>query len=194
MTRCERVTLLALPLAMILTTACSRQPNVLASNKAANARQLPFDRVVSDQGISPTAKLGPKQIPLGTPIVVHLRSSLSSMQVHTGDLFEAVLAEPIVVDSHTLAPGGSAVTGRVLAAKAASSSDGPGYLQLTLSSIVINGASVPIQTSSLFAKGWPHGRSHADPNTSHADAKFSTSRRLMFRFEQPAAPVEGAHS
>ncbi len=55
-----------------------------------------------------------------------------------------------------MAPRGAAVRGKVLAAKASGRLREPGYLRLALSSISIDGKSVPLQTSSLFVKGASH--------------------------------------
>jgi hypothetical protein len=190
MHRWQSTTCLALLLALVFMAGCSQQPDVLASIHAGGDRQLPFDRVASKNGLSPTAKFDPKQIPLGTPIVVRLASALSSLQARPGDSFEAVLVEPIVVEGHTLAPAGSAVTGKVIVAKPAGLNDGPGYLRLTLSAIAIDGARISVETSSLFAKG--RAIMNSEPNREPADAKFSTSRPLTFRFEQVVSKAESS--
>jgi hypothetical protein len=81
---------------------------------------------------------------------------LSSAASQSGDSFDAVLDEPIVIDGQTVAPRGAAVTGRVVAAKASGRLQDPGYLRLTLTSIEVNGKALPLQTSSIFAKGGSH--------------------------------------
>lgn len=148
--------LVVLVLALVLAAGCSRQPGVQSDERAGNDQQLPFDRAADKNGISPTGSLTPAAIPAGTPITVRLQSSLSSAASHSGEPFDAVLDEPIVIDGQTVAPRGATVTGRVVAAKASGRLHDPGYLRLTLTAIEVHGKSLPMQTSSIFAKGGSH--------------------------------------
>ena len=153
----KATSLAVLFLALALATGCSRQPGVQASDEnAASDQQLPFDRAADKNGISPTGSLIPAAIPAGTPITIRLQSSGSSAESHSGESFEAVLDEPIVVDGQTVAPRGAAVTGKVVAAKASGRLQDPGYLRLTLTSLEVNGKPLPLQTSSVFVKGGSH--------------------------------------
>jgi hypothetical protein len=140
-------------LVLTMTAGCSRQPGVQSDENAATDQQLPFDRAANKDGISPTGSLTPAAIPTGTPVTIRLQSSLSSAASHSGDSFDAVLDEPIVVDGQTVAPRGAEVTGRVVAAKASGRLHDPGYLRLTLTSVSVNGKALPLQTSSIFARG-----------------------------------------
>lgn len=148
--------LVVLVLALVLAAGCSRQPGVQSDEREGNDQQLPFDRAADKNGISPTGSLTPAAIPAGTPITVRLQSSLSSAASHSGEPFDAVLDEPIVIDGQTVAPRGATVTGRVVAAKASGRLHDPGYLRLTLTAIEVHGKSLPMQTSSIFAKGGSH--------------------------------------
>jgi hypothetical protein len=142
--------------ALALTLACSRQPGVQGTDATSTDQGLPFGRVADKGGISPTGSLIPSAIPAGTALTIRLQSSLSSASSHSGDTFEAVLDDPVVVDGQTVAPRGAAVTGRVVAAKHSGRLHDPGYLRLTLTSIDVNGTAMPVQTSSIFAKGGSH--------------------------------------
>jgi hypothetical protein len=98
----------------------------------------------------------------------------------------------------------------VVAAKAASGRHDPGYLRLTLASFALNGKSIPLQTSSIFAKGGAYGK-RSRPATAHGsgadtqnaagavdpvtgsepsrylnrgDVRFSTGHRFTFRLAQ----------
>ena len=156
MRRCYTTSLAVLLLILALAVGCSRQPGVQADETANTDQQLPFDRPADKNGISPTGSLTPAAIPAGTPLTIRLQSSLSSAASQSGDSFDAVLDEPIVIDGQTVAPRGAAVTGRVVAAKASGRLQDPGYLRLTLTSIEVNGKALPLQTSSIFAKGGSH--------------------------------------
>ena len=102
---------------------------------------LPF---TAPQGLS---------IPQGTPIYVRLQESISSRTAQAGQSFSAVLDEPLIVSGQTVAPSGAPVSGHVVAARESGRLHNAGYLRLTLSSIMLNGKSVPMQTSSIFIQG-----------------------------------------
>jgi len=139
-------------------TACSRQPTAPGSSETANRSQLPFDRVSDRGGISPTETFASDGIPAGTELTIRLQLSLSSADSRAGDSFQAVLDEPLIVAGTTLVPRGSPVMGSVTAAKPSRGLHDLGFLRLTLASIAMNGKSIPVQTSSIFAKGASYQR------------------------------------
>jgi hypothetical protein len=95
-------------------------------------------------------------IPAGTPITVRLQTSLSSNSSATGQQFDAVLDEPLVVDNKTVAPKGTPVVGRVVAARSSGRLHDSGYLRLALASISVDGKLVPVQSSSMLFRGGSH--------------------------------------
>lgn len=137
--------------------ACSRQPRIPAgSENPATDQSLPFDGASQKTGFSPTRKLVPGSIPNGTVINVRLRTPVSSASSASADVFDAVLDEALAVDGKTVVPRGAVVRGRVVGAKASGTLQDPGYLRLTLTKILVNGKSYPVQTSSIFVKGGSH--------------------------------------
>jgi hypothetical protein len=186
MQRVGRLSWIFLGLALLPLSACSGQPGLLSPKE--DAKNLPFNDSAHSDGISPTQAFASSSIPAGTAIVVRLQSPLSSAEARLGDQFQAVLDEPVVVQGQTVVPSGTAITGRVLAAKFSVPRE-PGYLRLTVSSMVLNGKAVEVHTSSVFAKGSSRepARSGARPAN---DVQFSTGRRLTFRLIQPL-PVQG---
>lgn len=92
-------------------------------------------------------------IPKGTPIYVRLQQSITSRTAQAGENFSAVLDEPLEIDGKTIAPSGTTLNGRVVAARESGRLHNAGYLRLTLVSITLNGKDVPVQTSSLFVQG-----------------------------------------
>ncbi|PYX85744.1 MAG: hypothetical protein DMG68_17330 [Acidobacteria bacterium] len=150
--------------AIALTVGCARQPNTTSANESAtpeasdNVQRVPFDRPAANSGIAPSESLvpTPASVPAGTPITIRLQTSVSSASSHTGDRFEAVLDEPIVIQSQIVAPRGTVITGRVIAAKPSGHLHEPGYLRLTLASMTLNGKALPLTTSSIFVKGGSH--------------------------------------
>jgi len=197
---CKATTVATLVLAMTVTLGCSRQLNVHASDGNKNSDQLPFEYTADKTGISPTASLIAAEIPAGTPITIRLQAAMSSAASHSGDGFDAVLDKPILLQGQTIAPAGSAVRGKVLAAKASGRKQDPGFLRITLTEISLNGRFLALQTSSIFVKGVTrenrnsaiHGGADASRvgavpayATRNKDAGFSAEQRLIFRLTQP---------
>jgi hypothetical protein len=144
---------------LLLVTGCgTMSPNPQAANPDPGSNPdaaAPFSsRVASSLGIKPDVPA--ITIPAGTPIGVRLQNSISSASANSGDHFEAVVDEDVVVDGHVVIPKGANATGRVVAAKNSGRLHAPGYLRLALSSVSINGKDVPLQTSSIFAQGGSH--------------------------------------
>lgn len=97
-------------------------------------------------------------IPSGTSVEVRLQQSISSASATSGDSFDFVLAEPLVVAEKTIAPAGALGTGRVVAARKSGRLHNSGYLRLALASIEIEGEQVPLQSSSIFISGGTYKR------------------------------------
>ena len=101
----------------------------------------------------PFAETKPLVIPASTAIYVRLQQSLSSRTSQPGQRFSAVLDEPLMVDDQTVAPKGTPLEGRVVAARHSGRLHNSGYLRITLSSITVNGKTMPLQTNSMFVSG-----------------------------------------
>jgi hypothetical protein len=139
--------------ALLGLCGCARQQFAPVGDTAA---AQPVQDTSTTVPFSAEKKVQPLQIPAGTPIAVRMQSSVSSASSQAGQRFDAVLDEPLVIDGRTVAPAGTPVTGRVLAAKRSGRLHNPGYLRLTLVSMTVGGKNVPLQTSSVFAKGGSH--------------------------------------
>ena len=147
-------------------TAQSSQPAPFMQNNqqpvaSAQDNQAPAPAAAQnmDSGVvEPSKSLVPAvlSIPAGTAVYIRLQSGLSSNSARAGDAFEAVIDEPIVVGGETLVPRGAPATGRVVEAKPSGRMHASGYLRLTLASITVHGRAVPVETSSVFAKGGAH--------------------------------------
>jgi hypothetical protein len=192
---------IVLALALFVTTACSRKPAVDSVNASGpDNQQLPFERSPNRSGISPTTAIPFQGVPSGTPLKIRLRTPLSSAYSRSGESFEAVLDEGVVVRGKLLVPRGTTLTGRVVTAKPSGGVQNPGYLRLTLSEISFQGKTQAIQTSSLFRKGGAQkglngGPSpapddatqpsdpHANQGASAQDVELSPDRRLVFRLK-----------
>ena len=130
-----------------LATGCgvgAQPPTVAADTPATPAapqQQLPF---VEGKALV---------VPANTAIYVRLQQSISSATAQPGENFSAELDEPLVVEGQTLAPKGAPITGKVVAVRDSGHLHNAGYLRITLSSIMLNGKTVPLQTNSVFVSG-----------------------------------------
>jgi len=194
----QRVICALIAATLFLSTACSRQLGGSGLTEDPKKNHLPFDRVSDAGGISPTDGFKVDEIPAGTQLNIRLQLPLSSASARVGESFAAVLDAPVIVAEKTVVPRGALVTGSVMATKASELHD-PGYLRLTLISMVVNGKTIPLRTSSIFAKGGSYASSPTISGSalnssqfslspSKDDVRFSTGHSLTFRLAQPLNP------
>jgi hypothetical protein len=191
----------ALALSLALGLACSRQTGLAPTDAAQSdaSQKLPFERQPQSAGISPSHSLLPSvtRLPEGTPLTICLERDLSSASAHTGDSFAATLDAPVVIDGQTLVARGASVSGLVLEAKHSAGQQDPGYLRLALVSLTVGNRPVPIETSSLFAKGGSRedhssalgtdrgkGAMPAPTASAQKEILLGPERRLSFRLAQ----------
>jgi hypothetical protein len=186
---------------LALTPACNRLGAAGDAQTASGSdRKIPFH---SDQSAGnavqsippaeakdsiPFRSAHPRILPSGTLLTVRLEQPLNSSSVHAGDVFTAVVAEPVTVDSEALVSRGTAVTGAIESALASSEQGGAGYIRLILYAITIDGKQIPLQTSSLFAQGisQPSGRKSRG-EAAPTGIQLPPGRRLTFRLTVPAS-------
>lgn len=141
---------LAVLLASLFLAACGKSYNgQLASNQQNGSTPSVDCNPVSQE--QPVVRL-----PAGTPVTVRLQTPVSSAASEAGEIFDAVLDEPLVVDGQTVAPRGAAVRGKVTIARHSGRLHHPGELGLTLVSVSLGGQDVPLETSRIYAKGGSH--------------------------------------
>lgn len=141
----KQITLCTLLVLALISAGC----HVGAKTQVASAE--PDDNSKPQQ--LPFAETKPLVVPANTAIYVRLQQSISSASAQAGQQFSAVLDEPLVIDGQTLAPSGTAVTGKVVSARESGHLHNAGYLRITLSSMSVNGKKVPLQTNSVFVSG-----------------------------------------
>jgi len=88
-------------------------------------------------------------IPSGSILRVRLNESLSSKKNQTGQSFETVLEEDLVVDGHLLAPEGSRVTGYIKDAQKSGKVKGRAAMSLTLTDIAVGDETYDIDSNTL---------------------------------------------
>lgn len=159
---------ITLILSAVLLGGCASRPSAISEASATPLDQpagdqsqqaLPFHSnagAATEHKIDTGSVLPPQKIPAGTPIAISLQSSVSSATAVAGQTFEGTLDQPLVSNGVTLAPQGTPVSGRVVAARRSGRLHKPGYLRLTLTSMTLHGKAVPIETSSVFVQGRSH--------------------------------------
>jgi len=140
------------------TLGCGSVPeNVSAAGAdSGDSSSPPFSKAKREDSLLHKLVPEPVTVPAGTALSIRLQNAISSASNRGGDEFAAVLDEPIVVNGTTVAARGAPVRGRVVAARSSGRLHNSGYLRLALVSVEINGQSVPVHTSSVFAAGGEH--------------------------------------
>lgn len=189
---------------LTMVPACNRLRAAGGGHATAtsNEHQLPFhsdtssdqnaadnlgqSQLQAQEGSVPFRSLQPRVLPAGTLLTVRLEQPLNGSQVHPGELFTAVVAEPVTIGGDTIVVRGTAVTGVVESAVASSAPGSAGYIRLVLSTITVDGKRFPLQTSSLFAR--EVGPAPQDKSSREAaGVRLRQGRRLTFRLTVPAA-------
>jgi len=188
--------------ALVGATGCSQPAGLSSADSAASADQhaVPFHGGDSSTTASPSGAPAtrdnkpkpdtyipfrdPQSLPAGTLLTVRLKDDVSAENPDATGTFEAIVDEPVNIETNTVVPRGAAVAGRVESARAYSPSTSKvkhsGYVRLTLDSIDIAGKNTHLQTSSLFARGNPASR-----DTGLGLITLEKGRRLTFRLTEP---------
>jgi hypothetical protein len=191
--------LLGLCLVLSLSQGCTRSERAEAGPIA---EQNPPFHPATDRAVavpSPDSRAadglpftpGSRILPSGTLLTVQLEDALSTSKVRAGDVFTALVTAPLTIDGAALIERGAAVTGRVESTRSKTdpSALAPGYFRLTLSAITVDGRRLPLQTSSLFARGAPqlsNVSSDGNPSDSLSSGiQVEKGRRLTFRLTAP---------
>jgi hypothetical protein len=194
-------------LALAWTVGCARPAGLQSDDAAAHAdpHSVPFHEGATaaahpaDTEAPPSNTLNPEtglpfqdsqNLPAGTLLTVRLKNQITAENPDANLAFEAVVDEPVVIEGNTLVPRGVTVSGRVESTRASNLKRDRGSVRLTLDSIHRAGATLPIQTSSLFVRG---NASDAHLSTSEGPQsddstvviRIEKGRRLTFRLSEP---------
>jgi hypothetical protein len=151
-------------LAMMLVVGCSKAPTANADNGDKGADNSSASVPGGNDGSSGSGSIMPSRyteparlvVPAGTPLTVRLQSGVSSASAQSGETFDAVLDEPVVVKGETVIPRGANVVGRVVAANKGGRLHKPAYLRITLASVTMHGKDMRVDTSSISLAGKSH--------------------------------------
>ena len=167
-----------------VTNACSggTQPN-LVTDGSPTSQQIPF------------TESKPLVLPADTMLYVRMQQPLTSASAKPGQTFAATLDEPLLADDQTVAQAGTEVTGTVVAARDSGRVNSAGYVRVVISSMNVNGKTIPLETASVIAGGanirnhnlsFVMGRTNSFQDTGHKTlAGFTAGQRLAFRLTQP---------
>jgi hypothetical protein len=86
-------------------------------------------------------------VPSGTAITISLGSSIGSKLSKPGDTFTGSVAKDVIAGSAVAIPQGAAATGTVTDAKPLGKFKGGAVLQVSINSIRLNGADLPVQAA-----------------------------------------------
>jgi hypothetical protein len=99
-------------------------------------------------------------VPVGTPIRIQLDQSLDSGRNNPGDVFDAHVVEPVVVDNQVVIPEGTPVRGRVEGARPSGHFRHPGYLEISLREVLLNNGWKEISTQENNRRGSGHKKNN----------------------------------
>lgn len=139
----------------VVAAGCQKLSNQSSGANAASstASSSPEGSKAAKREAAPRSK--PIVVPAETPIVVVLDEAIGSKTAAPGQTFAATVQEPVEVEGKVAIPKGAHASGTVKDAKAAGRFKGGAVLELTLTSVEINGKDREIQTSAptMTSKG-----------------------------------------
>jgi hypothetical protein len=193
-------------LALVWAAGCARPAGLRSDDASAHAdpHTVPFHDGASAVhpadnsallGNPPNPETGvpfqdSKNLPAGTLLTVRLKNPISAENPDANLPFEAIVDEPVVIEGNKLVPRGVTVSGRVESTRASNVKRNRGSVRLTLDSIHLAKATLPIQTSSLFVRG-NASDAHVPPGEgpqgedSPAVIRLEKGLRLTFRLSEP---------
>ncbi|MDE3135728.1 MAG: BON domain-containing protein [Acidobacteriota bacterium] len=103
--------------------------------------------------LPPPPSVQPVTVPDGTQVTVRMIDSIDSSQNHTGDIFHAELANPILVNHQVVVPRNTNVYLRLVEARSAGHLSGQSELRVELYRIELRGKSYPVVSNDYVVKG-----------------------------------------
>jgi len=133
-------------------TLAARDADIVRVRSDAGLRAVPRDEIAVVQVVTPgkpvklprMAKFREYVVPNGTPLLLHLDTTLSSETSRVADPVRATVTAPVRVQGIEVVPAGSVIYGRVTAAKRAGNVKGRARLAMHFDSVVVNDERYPI--------------------------------------------------
>ncbi len=154
-------------------------------------------------------------IPAGTLILTHLSAPMSSADVHTGDLFQFVVAKDVVVQNLVVIPAGTNGVGHVTEARQAGSHGKSGGIRLAFDyTFAPDGSQIPVAHNqqaeeadksyvggpivallvfwpALFFHNFVHGKDVTIPSDAVTFVTTLASKSVVVDSVKAAVPVPG---
>jgi len=144
------------------TTSSPAASNAPAAPSAANPATAPESAPPPAAPAQATASPGPAVqqaqnepqpapvvVPGGTTLRIRINQHISVKTSHAGDPFDGTIVEPVAVKGTDVIPAGSLVQGRVVESKRRGRFKGQSVLELTLTSLDVNGRHYRLDTSTI---------------------------------------------
>jgi hypothetical protein len=132
---------------LLFVLGCSSKPT--GANGPADSGNAGNTTADNSSPAKPPANLAPTVVPAGTQLTVRLGQTVGSKISQPGQTFSATLANSVEVAGNVVIPAGATASGTVVDAQPLGHFAGGARLQLQLTSIKVNAADQPIQTSSI---------------------------------------------
>jgi hypothetical protein len=137
-------------LCVVIMTGCAQNPQAAKETDHTNDKTSLLSKILGwDRPIT---------VPEGTELTVVLDQSLSTAENRPGDMFQASVAVPIVIDDKTVIPKDARVKGHVVDAQNSGRLSGTARLVLTLDSVEVDGESSDIATDDEGRIGKNHNK------------------------------------
>jgi hypothetical protein len=134
----------------VVITGCAQNPQAAKQTDQTNDQSGLLSRILgSNRTIT---------VPEGTDLTVVLDQSLSTAENRPGDMFQAIVAIPIVIDGKTVIPMDARVKGHLVDVQASGRLNGIARLVLTLDSVEVDGESFGITTDDEGRTGTNHNK------------------------------------
>jgi hypothetical protein len=174
----------------LLTVGCTRPTPDLPGEAATQSNPTPFQgQATTDVATASPVSLAADQdtnppfhnsdvVPAGSFLTVRLKAPLVTVSGSKA-LFEALLDEPVTVEGNVVIPRDAILSGEIESAQVSQTRPDRGSLRLNLTSVQVDGVTVPIRSASLYVRPQPSAAA-ADPAT----IRLEKGRRLTFRLKE----------
>ena len=133
-------------------TAATTAPAAVPSAPKAATEPATSAKPANDIPGPPASRIERITLPAGTELPIFLAEPLHSGKNKSGDEFDANLADPVGVNGVTLLARGTKVHGEILEAQDSGRVKGLASLRMILTSVTVDGKTVPITTNGYFAE------------------------------------------
>lgn len=126
-------------------------PSSAASSPTSGAVTPTPDQPVSPQQATNATAPAPAlpEVPAGTVLSIRMNQTINVKHAQAGQPFTGTIVNPVQVDGSTVIPSGATAEGMVVSAHKRGHFKGKSYIQLTLTSLNLNGQHYRIDTGSL---------------------------------------------